>query len=118
MLRYLNQLQKKDLSLADAMIPLGSCTMKLNATTEMIPVTFPGFSNIHPFVPLNQAKGYATLIKVIKINSRNWNMLYKKQLGLAVFVFNPIPVHRVNILDLELFSLITSRETTISETSV
>jgi glycine dehydrogenase len=64
MLRYLNYLQKKDLSLADAMIPLGSCTMKLNSTTEMIPVTFPEFSNIHPFVPLNQAEGYRTIIRV------------------------------------------------------
>ncbi|KAI8906816.1 glycine cleavage system P-protein-domain-containing protein [Gorgonomyces haynaldii] len=62
MLRYLNYLQKKDLSLADAMIPLGSCTMKLNATTEMIPVTFPEFANIHPFVPLDQAQGYKTLL--------------------------------------------------------
>jgi glycine dehydrogenase len=67
MLRYLNYLQKKDLSLADAMIPLGSCTMKLNATTEMIPVTFPGFSSIHPFVPVDQAKGYATLVSVTNI---------------------------------------------------
>lgn len=64
MLRYINYLQKKDLSLADAMIPLGSCTMKLNATTEMIPVTFPEFGNLHPFVPLDQAEGYTILLKV------------------------------------------------------
>ncbi|KAJ3130656.1 hypothetical protein HK100_007772 [Physocladia obscura] len=61
MLRYITALQHKDLSLADAMIPLGSCTMKLNATTEMIPVTWPEFANIHPFVPIDQAQGYAQM---------------------------------------------------------
>jgi glycine dehydrogenase len=71
MLRYLTYLQKKDLSLADAMIPLGSCTMKLNATTEMIPVTFPEFANIHPFVPLDQAKGYSILLRVFITYARN-----------------------------------------------
>jgi glycine dehydrogenase len=64
MLRYITYLQSKDLSLANAMIPLGSCTMKLNATAEMIPVTWPEFGNIHPFVPLDQAKGYQRLFKV------------------------------------------------------
>ncbi|KAJ1811839.1 glycine decarboxylase subunit P, partial [Coemansia sp. RSA 2598] len=63
MLRYITQLQNKDLSLANAMIPLGSCTMKLNATTELIPITWPEFSQIHPFVPADQAKGYAHMIK-------------------------------------------------------
>ncbi|KAI9350486.1 glycine cleavage system P-protein-domain-containing protein [Zopfochytrium polystomum] len=63
MLRYIFSLQQKDLSLADAMIPLGSCTMKLNATTEMIPVTWPEFGNIHPFVPLDQAEGYQIMLK-------------------------------------------------------
>ncbi|KAI9197243.1 glycine cleavage system P-protein-domain-containing protein [Polychytrium aggregatum] len=58
MLRYITHLQKKDLSLGDAMIPLGSCTMKLNATTEMIPVTWPEFGALHPFVPADQAEGY------------------------------------------------------------
>lgn len=66
MLRYLNYLQKKDLSLADAMIPLGSCTMKLNSTVEMIPVTMPEFSTLHPFVPLDQAKGYQTLFRELE----------------------------------------------------
>jgi len=64
MLRYIAHLQSKDLSLADAMIPLGSCTMKLNSTTEMIPVTWPEFGALHPFVPLDQAKGYSILFKV------------------------------------------------------
>ncbi len=58
MLRYIYRLQSKDLSLVHSMIPLGSCTMKLNATTEMIPVTWPNFGQIHPFAPLNQVEGY------------------------------------------------------------
>lgn len=62
MLRYINRLQAKDLSLIHSMIPLGSCTMKLNASTEMIPVTWPEFANIHPFAPLDQAQGYLELI--------------------------------------------------------
>lgn len=66
LLRYLYRIQSKDLSLTTSMIPLGSCTMKLNATTEMIPVTWPEFSNIHPFVPENQAKGYHTMFQQLQ----------------------------------------------------
>ncbi|WP_120994297.1 aminomethyl-transferring glycine dehydrogenase [Stutzerimonas urumqiensis] len=62
MLRYLKQLENKDLALNQAMIPLGSCTMKLNATSEMIPITWPEFANLHPFAPLEQAQGYAAMI--------------------------------------------------------
>ena len=62
LLRYIRHLQSKDLSLTHSMIPLGSCTMKLNATTEMIPISWPEFSSMHPFVPVDQAKGYTTLI--------------------------------------------------------
>ncbi len=58
MLRYIFRLQNRDLSLAHAMIPLGSCTMKLNATSEMIPVTWPEFGRIHPFAPADQTEGY------------------------------------------------------------
>jgi glycine dehydrogenase len=61
MLRYLKRLEDRDLSLTSAMIPLGSCTMKLNATTEMIPVTWPEFARLHPFAPPEQARGYARL---------------------------------------------------------
>ncbi|MGF1562650.1 MAG: aminomethyl-transferring glycine dehydrogenase [Geminicoccaceae bacterium] len=62
MLRYLRQLADKDIALDRAMIPLGSCTMKLNATAEMMPVTWPAFADLHPFAPVDQAKGYAGLI--------------------------------------------------------
>ena len=62
MLRYLRSLADKDLALDRTMIPLGSCTMKLNATSEMIPVTWPEFSNIHPFAPLDQTVGYREMI--------------------------------------------------------
>jgi glycine dehydrogenase len=62
MLRYLRRLREKDVALDRSMIPLGSCTMKLNATAEMMPITLPGFSNIHPFVPADQVTGYKELI--------------------------------------------------------
>jgi glycine dehydrogenase len=62
MLRYLRRMQEKDVALDRSMIPLGSCTMKLNATTEMIPVTWPEFGRIHPFAPLDQVRGYIDLM--------------------------------------------------------
>jgi glycine dehydrogenase len=62
MLRYLKKLQNKDLALDHSMISLGSCTMKLNATSEMIPVTWPEFTDIHPFAPIDQAQGYMEMI--------------------------------------------------------
>ena len=61
MLRYIRQLSDKDLALDRSMIPLGSCTMKLNATSEMIPITWPEFANVHPFAPANQLEGYREL---------------------------------------------------------
>tara|TARA_B100000700_G_scaffold67182_1_gene74305 strand:+ start:71 stop:2890 length:2820 start_codon:yes stop_codon:yes gene_type:complete len=71
MLRYINKLEKRDLSLNYSMIPLGSCTMKLNATVEMIPISWPEYNSIHPFAPIEQAEGYLEIIKELE------EMLYK-----------------------------------------
>ena len=68
MLRYLKRLQNKDLALDHSMISLGSCTMKLNATSEMIPISWPEFANLHPFAPLDQAWGYMEMIR----NLESW----------------------------------------------
>ena len=66
MLRYLKRLENRDFSLTHGMIPLGSCTMKLNATAEMIPVTFDGFANVHPFAPANQWPGYQQMVDQLR----------------------------------------------------
>ena len=66
LLRYIHHLQSKDLSLVHSMIPLGSCTMKLNASTEMVPISYPEFSSIHPFAPPAQAAGYKILIEELE----------------------------------------------------
>jgi glycine dehydrogenase len=66
MLRYIKRLENKDLSLVHSMISLGSCTMKLNATAEMIPITWPEFNQIHPFVPVSQARGYAQVFSELE----------------------------------------------------
>ena len=66
MLRYLRKLSDKDIALDRAMIPLGSCTMKLNATAEMIPVSWPEFANIHPFAPNDQVSGYIEMIEEVE----------------------------------------------------
>jgi len=66
MLRYLKRLESRDLSLTSAMIPLGSCTMKLNATTEMIPIGFREFNRLHPFAPEDQAQGYQVLFSQLE----------------------------------------------------
>ena len=68
MLRYIRRLSDKDIALDRSMIPLGSCTMKLNAASEMTPITWPEFADIHPFAPLDQAKGYMELIEELS----NW----------------------------------------------
>ncbi len=66
MLRYLFQLQERDLSLAHSMIPLGSCTMKLNATAEMMPITWPDFASLHPYAPPEQMSGYQELFDLLE----------------------------------------------------
>ena len=67
MLRYLRRLATRDVALDRSMIPLGSCTMKLNATTEMLPVTFEGFAGIHPFAPADQTEGYQRLVRDLEL---------------------------------------------------
>ncbi len=66
LMRYINHLEKKDLTLADAMIPLGSCTMKLNAATELMPITWPEFAKLHPFIPMDQAQGTLAMIQELR----------------------------------------------------
>lgn len=66
LMRYIKMLERKDLSLTHSMISLGSCTMKLNAASELLPISFPEFANIHPFVPIDQAEGYQIIIKELE----------------------------------------------------
>ena len=82
MLRYIKSLEAKDLSLCHSMIPLGSCTMKLNATTEMIPVTWPLFGNMHPFAPADQTGGYMQLLSEL-------NQYLSEITGFAEMSFQP-----------------------------
>ena len=65
-MRYLKRLESRDLSLTTSMIPLGSCTMKLNAAAEMFPITWPEFGRLHPFAPLRQARGYQILFQQLE----------------------------------------------------
>jgi glycine dehydrogenase len=66
MLRYIKRLESRDLSLTASMIPLGSCTMKLNAAAEMFPVSWPEFARMHPFAPINQTRGYQMLFEQLE----------------------------------------------------
>ena len=88
MLRYIHHLASKDMSLVHSMIPLGSCTMKLNSTSSMIPLTWPEFSAVHPFAPHDQVKGYHQVLKVrwlcchctlpFLLFCRNWKMIFAR----------------------------------------
>jgi glycine dehydrogenase len=82
MMRYIRSLEEKDLSLVHSMISLGSCTMKLNATTELLPVTWKEFNGLHPFVPLQQAKGYQELFEDLEAQ-------LKEITGFAKISFQP-----------------------------
>src|SRR5206468_7078830 len=66
MMRYIRSLERKDIGLDTSMIPLGSCTMKLNAASEMLPITWPEFSSLHPFAPVEQAEGYAQVFRELE----------------------------------------------------
>src|SRR5262249_23568384 len=66
MMRYIRSLERKDIGLDTSMIPLGSCTMKLNAPNEMLPVTWEHFSRVHPFAPVEQAQGYAQIVRELE----------------------------------------------------
>lgn len=81
-LRYIKRLEKKDISLSDSMISLGSCTMKLNPTTAMIPLSWDSVGNIHPFVPINQAQGYINMFKEM-------NSIFQQITGFDSFSYQP-----------------------------
>lgn len=92
MMRYIKRLENKDLSLTTSMIPLGSCTMKLNAATELFPVSWPEFSQIHPFVPAEQVEGYLEIIKELENDLCEITRFEDA-------VFNQIQVRRENMQD-------------------
>ncbi len=93
MLRYIFKLAQRDISLVHCMIPLGSCTMKLNATAEMMPITWETLNRIHPFAPPQQAKGYAELITSLEDIAAVWTAF---GLGTPPAVSNPHPHPHLN----------------------
>jgi glycine dehydrogenase len=80
MLRYIHRLESRDLSLTTSMIPLGSCTMKLNAAAEMLPITWPEFAKLHPFAPADQAQGYRILFEQLEALARGDHRLRRVSL--------------------------------------
>ena len=100
MLRYIHHLASKDMSLVHSMIPLGSCTMKLNSTSSMIPLTWPEFSAVHPFAPYDQVKGYHQVLKVRWLSChctapflmfcRSWRMIFARLLDSTLLRCNQI----------------------------
>jgi glycine dehydrogenase len=90
MMRYMRRLSDRDLALDRAMIPLGSCTMKLNAAVEMMPITWPEFGAIHPFAPADQAEGYAEMIEDLPRGSARSPAMTRCRCS-------PIPARRANM---------------------
>ena len=110
MLRYLRYLSDKDIALDRSMIPLGSCTMKLNATTEMDPITWPEFANIHPFAPVDQQQGYVQLVRDSK---RCWS----RSPAMRACRFNQMRGPKASLPDCSLSGPGTGRAATTTATS-
>jgi len=118
MLRYIHHLASKDMGLVHSMIPLGSCTMKLNSTSSMIPVTWPEFSTVHPFAPVDQVEGYLEIIKAWlslfailnkhSLSIRNWKVICARLRASILVLYSPTLVLLASTLVYVSFEHITS----------